>query len=218
MTDAVGPTVFVVEDDQAVRGLLLDLLVSVGHRAQGFESAEEFDSRHAKNELGCAILDVRLGGMSGLQYQQLLIARQDLMPLVFVSAYGDVAMCVKAMKAGAVDFLAKPVREQELLDAVQTALQRDAMRHERELERGRLLSSYQLLSAREREIMSLVVSGMLNKQIAAATNLSEVTVKIHRAQVMHKMNAPSLPALVRMADRIESLISEAPRPGPGSLS
>lgn len=211
MMDGAEPTVFVVEDDTLLRAFLVDLLASVGHKALAFESAEEFDARHVKSELGCLILDVRLGGMSGLQYQQQLVARQDPLPIVFITAHGDVAMCAAAMKAGAVDFFVKPVREQDLLDAVQTALKRDAARQEYDLERARLMSSYQLLTPREREIMALVVSGMLNKQIAAATNLSEVTVKIHRAQVMHKMNAPSLPALVRMADRIESANSAAVR-------
>jgi len=208
MTGAPVSTIFVVEDDLSLRAYLSDLLTSVGHRVLTFESAEEFNSRHVKNEPGCLILDVRLGGMSGLQYQQQLVARQDPLPVIFVTAYGDVAMCANAMKAGAVDFLTKPLREQELLDAVQTALRRDAARQEHDIERERLMSNYQLLTPREREIMSLVVSGMLNKQIAAATNLSEVTVKIHRAQVMHKMNAGSLPALVRMADRIESANAE----------
>ncbi|MFZ1990789.1 MAG: response regulator [Alphaproteobacteria bacterium] len=211
MINAPGPSIFVVEDDATLRTCLAALLTSVGHKVQAFESVEEFDARHLKCELGCLILDVRLGGMSGLQYQQQLVARQDPLPIIFVTGYGDIAMCAGAMKAGAVDFLAKPVREQELLDAVQTALRRDALRHEYDLERAHLMSSYQLLTPREREIMALVVSGMLNKQIAAATNLSEVTVKIHRAQVMHKMNAPSLPSLVRMADRIESANSEPAR-------
>jgi len=204
MMSAAASSIFVVEDDAALRSYLVELLTSVGHRVQAFESAEEFDAQHGRNEPGCLILDVRLGGMSGLQYQQKLLAQHDPLPIILISGYGDVAMCASAMKAGAVDFLTKPVREQELLDAVQTALRRDALRHEHDLERSRLMASYQLLTPREREIMVLVVSGMLNKQIAAATNLSEVTVKIHRAQVMHKMNAPSLPALVRMADRIEN--------------
>jgi FixJ family two-component response regulator len=204
MSAGPGPSVFIVDDDAIVRGALSDLLTSVGHKTLTFESVEEFDARHVKGELGCLILDIRLPGMSGLQYQQRLVARQDPLPIVFLSAFADIAMCAKAMKSGAVDFLSKPVREQDLLDAVQTALRRDAQRQKYEAEQARLMSSYQLLSLREREIMALVVSGMLNKQIAAATNLSEVTVKIHRAQVMHKMNAPSLPALVRMADRIES--------------
>jgi FixJ family two-component response regulator len=204
MSGALGPSVFIVDDDATLRGALSDLLTSVGHKTQAFESAEEFDARHIKDEFGCLVLDIRLPGMSGLQYQQRLAARQDPLPIVFLTAFADISMCANAMKAGAVDFLCKPARDQDLLDAVQTALRRDALRHEGEAERTRLMRNYQLLSPREREIMALVVSGMLNKQVAAATNLSEVTVKIHRAQVMHKMNAPSLPALVRMADRIKS--------------
>lgn len=202
------PTVFVVEHDPLFRHATSSLLASVGHSLQAFESAEEFDIRHIKGEFGCLLLDVRLPGMGGLQYQQKLLADHDPLPLIFVTRHGDISMAVRAMRAGAVDFLTKPIREQELLDAVQTALQRDLVRYQEEEELTRLKNSYHLLTAREREIMAFVVSGMLNKQIAAAMSLSEVTVKVHRSQVMHKMGAPSLPALVRMADRIGNAASE----------
>ena len=156
---------------------------------------------------GCLVLDVRLPGTSGLELQKRLVAQKDRIPIIFISGYGDVPMAVQVMKAGAVDFLQKPFREQELLECVQAALRRDQALREVEEKVSGMLSGYRSLTKREREIMKLVVTGQINKQIAAQVGLSEVTVKIHRAQVMHKMGTPSLADLVRAADKIEAFLS-----------
>ena len=201
------PIVFVIDDDAAVRDVIKDLLLSVGHVVESFGSAEEFLARRDPQVAGCLVLDVRLPGTSGLELQKRLVAQKDRIPIIFISGYGDVPMAVQVMKAGAVDFLQKPFREQELLECVQAALRRDQAQREIEEKVSGMLSGYRSLTKREREIMKLVVTGQINKQIAAQVGLSEVTVKIHRAQVMHKMGTPSLADLVRAADKIEAFLS-----------
>jgi FixJ family two-component response regulator len=201
------PVVFVIDDDAAVRDAIKDLLFSVGHIAEAFASAEEFLAQRDPQAPGCLVLDVRLPGTSGLELQKRLLAQKDRIPVIFISGYGDVPMAVQVMKAGAVDFLQKPFREQELLECVQAALRRDQALRESEEQVSGVMSGYHTLTKREREIMKLVVTGQINKQIAAQVGLSEVTVKIHRAQVMHKMGTPSLADLVRAADKIEAFLS-----------
>jgi FixJ family two-component response regulator len=203
----ITPIVSVIDDDAAVRDVIKDLLLSVGHVVESFASAEEFMTRRDPQFPGCLVLDVRLPGTSGLELQKRLVAQKDRIPIIFISGYGDVPMAVQVMKAGAVDFLQKPFREQELLDCVQTALRRDQAQREIEESVSGMLTGYRSLTKREREIMKLVVTGQINKQIAALVGLSEVTVKIHRAQVMHKMGTPSLADLVRAADKIEAFLS-----------
>jgi FixJ family two-component response regulator len=202
-----NPIVFLIDDDAAVRDAIRDLLFSVGHMVESFASAEEFLARRDPQASGCLVLDVRLPGTSGLELQKRLLAQKDRIPVIFISGYGDVPMAVQVMKAGAVDFLQKPFREQELLECVQAALRRDQALRESEEQVSGVLTGYRSLTKREREIMKLVVTGQINKQIAALVGLSEVTVKIHRAQVMHKMGTPSLADLVRAADKIEAFLS-----------
>jgi FixJ family two-component response regulator len=202
-----SPVVFVIDDDNTVREAIKDLLLSVGHAVEAYGSAEEFLAERDPATPGCLVLDVRLPGTSGLGLQKRLLARKDYIPVIFISGYGDVPMAVQVMKAGAVDFLQKPFREQELLECVQMALRRDEEFRQSQEEISEVLSGYRKLTKREREIMKLVVTGQINKQIAAQVGLSEVTVKIHRAQVMHKMGTPSLADLVRAADKIEGYLS-----------
>ena len=201
------PVVFVIDDDAAVREVIKDLLLSVGHAVEAFATAEDFLSKRDPQAPGCLVLDVRLPGTSGLELQKRLVAQKDRIPVIFISGYGDVPMVVQVMKTGAVDFLQKPFREQELLECVQAALRRDHAMRENEEQVSSVLSGYRSLTKREREIMKLVVTGQINKQIAAQVGLSEVTVKIHRAQVMHKMGTPSLADLVRAADKIEAFLA-----------
>ena len=203
-----NPVVFVIEDDSTVRDAIKELLLSVGHAVECYASAEEFLAERDPNICGCLVLDVRLPGTSGLGLQEELLARKDHIPIIFISGYGDVPMAVQVMKAGAVDFLQKPFREQELLECVQMALRRDEDFRQSQEEISEVLVGYRSLTKREREIMKLVVTGRINKQIAAQVGLSEVTVKIHRAQVMHKMGTASLADLVRAADKIEGYLSQ----------
>ena len=195
-----NPIVYVVDDEVDVREGLKDLFESVGLEAQVFGSAAEFLSKKLPDEVSCLILDVRLRGVSGLDFQAELAARQIRIPIIFITAYGDIPMSVKAMKAGAVEFLTKPVREQDLLDAVRAALDRDRSRREFDQETSDLRTRFEGLSARERQIMMLVTSGLMNKQIAGEIGVSEVTVKVHRHNVMKKLGAKSLADLVRIAD------------------
>ena len=201
------PIVYVVDDNAALRALFVELLSSVGHLVESFGSAEEFLARRVAAQPGCLVLDVRLPGTSGPELQKQLAAERDRIPVIFVTGYGDIPLSVQAMKAGAVDFLQKPVREQELLETVRTALRQDAAIRANEIEAEAVLANYRTLTRREREIMKLVVTGQINKQIAAQVGLSEVTVKIHRAQVMRKMSTPTLPDLVLAADKIETVSS-----------
>ncbi|HXM66159.1 MAG TPA: response regulator [Candidatus Acidoferrum sp.] len=198
------PTVFIVDDDTDVRESLQELLDSVGLRSQSFGTAQEFLSSARGEGPSCLILDVRLPGISGLDLQHELKRGRISIPIIFLTAHADVPMSVKAMKSGAVEFLTKPFRHQDLLDAVQRSLTRARILREKERELTALRHRWEGLSVREREVMNLVVRGMLNKQIAGELGASEATVKMHRSQVMKKMQAESLPDLVRMADRLKS--------------
>ena len=198
----VPPTVFVIEDDPSMRGAVEDLVRSVRLQVRAFASPQEFLESNQRDAPGCLVLDVRLPGMSGLTFQTELVKEGVKLPVIFITGHGDIPMSVRAMKAGAIEFLTKPFHHQELLDAIHTAIERDrAMRRETVLIAD-LRNRYATLTERERHIMALVVMGRANKQIAAELNLSEITVKVHRGQVMRKMMAGSLPELVRMADRL----------------
>ncbi len=196
------PVVFIIDDDPSMRAALSDLLSSVGLDSRAFPSTEEFLRTERPDAPGCLVLDVRLPGRSGLEFQRDLVRSGITLPIIFLTAHGDVPMSVRAMKAGAIEFLTKPFRDQELLDAIQAGVERDrAQRRESDLV-SELRKRLDDLTARERAVMAQVVTGRLNKQIAADLKLSEMTVKVHRGQVMRKMRAESLPELVRMADRL----------------
>lgn len=197
------PTVIVVDDDPGVRDALDGLLRSVGLRVKALASVPEFLEEGRPAGPTCLVLDVRLPGRSGLDFQRELAASDIQIPIIFITGHGDIPMTVQAMKGGALEFLTKPFRDQDLLDAIQQGLARDRAWLENEKENRVLLRRYEALSPREREVMSLVVTGRLNKQIAGDIGLSEITVKVHRSQVMRKMQASSLPDLARMADRLK---------------
>jgi FixJ family two-component response regulator len=196
--------VFIVDDDPSMRRSLESLLRSVGLDVQLFSSAQEFMQAERPDAPGCLVLDVRLPGMSGLAFQEELANLGVALPIIFVTGHGDVPMTVRAMKAGAVEFLTKPFDDQVLLDAVHAAIERDRARRQQAAGLAALQARYDELTAREKEVMKLVVTGRVNKQIAAALGLSVVTVKVHRGQVMRKMLAKSVAELVRMADRLGS--------------
>lgn len=196
------PVVFVIEDDQSLREALLSLFDSVGLQNRGFGSATEFMEKRPSNIRGCLVLDVRLPGPSGLDFQSDLARAAINIPIVFMTGHGDIPMSVRAMKAGAVEFLTKPFRDQDMLDAVKLALEKDHGRAEIESASSKLKSTFDTLTPREQEIMALVTAGLMNKQIAGKFGISEVTVKIHRGNVMRKMGAKSFADLVRMAETI----------------
>jgi FixJ family two-component response regulator len=194
--------VFVIDDDEAVRDSLKSLLRSVGLKVEAFGSAAEFLAIKPPNVPSCLVLDVRLPGVSGLDFQDELAKADIQVPIIFITGHGDIPMTVKAMKAGAVEFLPKPFRDQDLLDAVWVGIDRDRVRRESDSSTSKLRTSFESLTAREQQVIALVTSGLMNKQIAAEIGVSEITVKVHRGNVMRKMGAKSLADLVRMADAL----------------
>ena len=204
MADLPG-VVFVIDDDPSMRAALEDLISSVRLDVRLFASPQEFLHSNPQDILGCLVLDVRLPGMSGLTFQKELAKAGIALPVIFITGHGDIPMSVRAMKAGAVEFLTKPFHEQDLLDAIYAGIERDRARRRGALIAVELRERYSALTERERQIMALVVVGRANKQIAAELNLSEMTVKVHRGQAMRKMKAASVPDLVRMADQVTAL-------------
>lgn len=197
------PTVFVIDDDEDMRSALGNLFRSVGHEVKLFGSAAEFLQDTSSDAPGCLVLDVRLPGMSGLDFQNKLASTNAHIPIVFMTGHGDIPMSVRAMKAGAVDFLTKPFRDQDMLDAVTRAIEADRTRRSSQQATSGVRDSYGRLSPREREVMTLVTRGLMNKQVAHELGLSEITVKLYRGQAMRKMGAGSLADLVRMAELLE---------------
>jgi len=197
------PVVFVVDDDPSVRSSLKFLMSSVGLQVESFDSADALLQRKLPDAPSCLVLDVRLRGLSGLDFQRELAARNCHMPIIFITGHGDIPMSVRAMKAGAVEFLAKPFRDQDLLDAVRIALEKDCERRERQKEVSDLKERFDSLTPREHEVISMVVSGMLNKQIADQLGTAENTVKVHRSRAMEKMHAQSVAELVKMIEKLK---------------
>jgi len=197
---SVGPVVFVIDDDASVRAAISSLIRSVGLRAEVFASVSEFLAHKRSSTTSCLILDVRLPGVSGLEFQSELAKANAEIPIIFITGHGDIPMTVKAMKAGAVEFLTKPFRDQDLLDAIRVALERARVKDEKDSAVSDLKRKFSTLTSREQEVMAWVTGGLLNKQVAAEIGVTEITVKVHRGNVMRKMAAKSFADLVRMAD------------------
>src|SRR5690348_17775082 len=202
VTSEQQATIVVIDDDASMRRALENLLKSVGFAVELFKSPQEFLQSSRPDRPGCIVLDVRFPGRSGLDMQRELAAVNTPLPIIFITGYGDIPMSVRAMKAGAVEFLTKPFRDQDLLDAVGVALEKDRVRRANEVRLSELRTRFQTLTARERQVLSLVIAGRLNKQIAGELGVSEMTVKMHRRQVMRKMQATGLAQLVRLADQL----------------
>jgi RNA polymerase sigma factor (sigma-70 family) len=204
-----APVVFVVDDDPSVRSSLKFLISSVGLQVECFDSTDALLQRKLPDAPSCLVLDVRLRGLSGLDFQRELAARNIRIPIVFVTGHGDIPMSVRAMKAGAIEFLTKPYRDQDMLDAIRIALDRDRSRREKEKQATELKERFNALTPREQEVISMVVSGMLNKQIARQLGTAENTVKVHRSRAMEKMNAQSIADMVRMIEKLKGPAEKA---------
>ena len=203
MTSTDDASVFIIDDDAGMRAAMQRLLKSVGLRAESFATPQEFLQRRLPDGPNCLVLDVRLPGMSGLDVQRRLIEAGVQIPIIFITGHGDIPMTVKAMKSGAVEFLTKPFRDQDLVDAIYQALEREREIRQQQHDIQELKVRYETLTAREREVMGLLVSGMMTKQIASRLGTSEITAQVHRGQVMHKMQANSPVELGRMAERLK---------------
>ncbi|MFS2155297.1 response regulator transcription factor [Rhizobium sp. Rhizsp42] len=212
------PVIYIVDDDISIREALLDLFSSMQFEAEAFGSPNEFVAQADLTRAGCIVLDVRLPGVSGIEFQTQLERAGNQLPIVFMTGHGDISMGVQAMKAGAVDFLTKPFREQDLLDAVSTAISRDCVRRQELQRHQEVMGRFETLTQREREVLEDVVAGLMNKQIAFKLGISEITVKLHRGNVMRKMEAKSIADLVRMVEQANELLNRKSQPVIGRVA